>query len=127
MQQRVERAEWWRDHLRQRCRRPGGSIRGKPYILIAHVASAVGEYYGFPVDLLISKSRKTDVVQARQVGFYLARLITKRSYPEIGRRMGKFDHSTVIHACRRVEADLDENPEVRADVAAIREAILNGW
>jgi chromosomal replication initiator protein len=56
---------------------------------------------------------------------YLAKELTPRSYPEIGRRFGGRDHSTVIHAVRTVEALRVHDSELDAEIAAIRRS-LNG-
>jgi chromosomal replication initiator protein len=50
------------------------------------------------------------------VAMYLSRKLTTRSLPEIGRRFGGRDHTTVLHACRRIEALIDEDPLFRQEV-----------
>ena len=127
IQKRVERADWWRDHLRQRCRRGAGRGGQKRAILIAQVIIAVCEFYGIEPDQLKARTRERETVLARQIGFYLARKMTGRSLPEIGRQFGGFDHSTIVHAIRRVEEMLASNPEVRTDVDMITGALLDGW
>jgi chromosomal replication initiator protein len=128
IQARVERADWWRDHLRGRCRRGVARKSGRRVILIAQVLVAVGEYYGLTPDEITAKGRSIgEVVRARQIAHYLARKMTGRSYPEIGRQIGDADHSTVIHGCRKIEALLTTNPEVRTDVDSIATAVLHGW
>lgn len=127
MQDRVERAEWWRDHLRSRCRRGISRKPARRIILIAQVLVAVCEYYGLTPEDIASKERQGETVRARQIGMFVARKFTGRSYPEIGRQFGGFDHSTVIHACRKIEAQIDDNPDVRTDVDTIAGAVLHGW
>lgn len=127
IQARVERAEWWRDHLRQRCGRGINRLPAKRVILIAQVMIATCEYYGLSPEELVCRTREGEVVRARQVAMYVARKMTGRSYPAIGRQIGGFDHSVVHHAFRKIEGLLGTNPEVRTDVDSIAGAVLNGW
>jgi chromosomal replication initiator protein len=74
------------------------------------IQEIVGKYFDMPLDELISKSRKKDIVQARQIAMYFCNKYTDDSLKVIGKYFGKRDHSTVIHACKSVEkkTDLDE-------------------
>jgi chromosomal replication initiator protein len=54
---------------------------------------------------------------------YLARQLTTRSLPEIGRRFGKRDHTTVLHACRRVEALCGEDPLFKQEVDFLKQVL----
>ncbi len=67
-----------------------------------------------------SKRRARAVARPRQVAMYLAKKLTPRSLPEIGRIFGGRDHSTVIHAVRTIEALRESNPEIDADVRALQ-------
>jgi len=127
LQDRIERAEWWRDHLRARCRR---GIERKPVrrvVLITQVLVAVCEYYGITPEDVTGRERQGETLRARQIGMFVARKFTGRPYVEIGRQFGGFDHATVIHACRKVEAMIDDDPEIRSDVDSIAGAVLDGW
>lgn len=64
--------------------------------------------------------RKPEYARPRQVAMYLARDLTKASFPEIGRRFGGRDHSTVIHAHRLIPRLCDDDAGLAAHVAAIR-------
>ncbi|MCI4588491.1 chromosomal replication initiator protein DnaA [Sphingobium sp. BYY-5] len=66
-----------------------------------------------------SKRRARAVARPRQVAMYLAKKMTPRSLPEIGRIFGGRDHSTVIHAVRTIEALRESNPDMDADVRAL--------
>lgn len=126
VQQRVERAGWWRTHLQARCRPPAPRKSPRHSILISHIMTTVCDYYGFLPDELLSPSRERDLVTARQVAIYLARSMTMRSYPSIGRHFGR-DHSTVIHSCKQVTEALERDDEMARDIAAIRRALIDGW
>jgi chromosomal replication initiator protein len=87
-------------------------------ITIDEIQRAVCEYYRIDRSEMSSKRRARAVVRPRQVAMYLAKVMTPRSYPEIGRKFGGRDHSTVIHAVRLVEdlrrMDNDMDNDVRA-------------
>ena len=87
-------------------------------ITIDEIQRAVCEYYRIDRSEMSSKRRARAVVRPRQVAMYLAKVMTPRSYPEIGRKFGGRDHSTVIHAVRLVEGlrlqDSDMDNDVRA-------------
>jgi chromosomal replication initiator protein len=63
-----------------------------------------------------SPQRARRVARPRQVAMYLSRKLTTRSLPEIGRRFGGRDHTTVLHACRRIEALIGEDALFRQEV-----------
>lgn len=63
----------------------------------------VARYIGIPSEVLQVKTRKRDIVEARQVAMYLSKRNTKESLAKIGSAIGGKDHATVIHACRTVE------------------------
>ncbi len=87
-------------------------------ITIDEIQRAVCEYYRIDRSEMSSKRRARAVVRPRQVAMYIAKVMTPRSYPEIGRKFGGRDHSTVIHAVRLVEdlrqSDSDMDNDVRA-------------
>ena len=68
-----------------------------------------------PIDL-VSARRARAVARPRQIAMYLAKRLTTRSLPEIGRKFGGRDHSTVIHAVRRIEELRDSDREIDAAV-----------
>ncbi len=86
-------------------------------ITIDEIQRAVCEYYRIDRSEMSSKRRARAVVRPRQVAMYIAKVMTPRSYPEIGRKFGGRDHSTVIHAVRLVEdlraQDSDMDNDVR--------------
>ncbi len=84
-------------------------------VTIARVQERVARFYGLPVAEMKSSRRSAAVARPRQVAMYLSRNLTPRSLPEIGRRFGWRDHTTVIHAIkatdrrRLLDADLDND------------------
>ncbi|OQA04988.1 MAG: Chromosomal replication initiator protein DnaA [bacterium ADurb.Bin400] len=83
----------------------------------------VHRYYRLPVEELLGRKRNKEVVIPRQITMYLLRHEAGLSYPEIGREMSGKDHSTVIHGCSKIEADLVNNKKVRDDIASIKDKI----
>ena len=75
---------------------------------------------------IISERRHRVVVLPRQVGMYLAYRLTGRSLPEIGRRFGGRDHTTVMHAIRKVAQMIEETATFRADVEELQRQLETG-
>ena len=71
-------------------------------ISIEYIQKMVCDYFGMAVDLMKSKTRKREVVQARQITMFFAKSMTKSSLSAIGAQCGGKDHATVLHACRTV-------------------------
>src|SRR3546814_13963817 len=87
------------------------------------IQRAVCAHYRLDKSEMASKRRVRAIARPRQVAMYLAKELTPRSYPEIGRRFGGRDHSTVIHAVRTVEALRVADGELDAESAAIRRSL----
>ena len=85
-------------------------------ITIDEIQRTVCEYYRLDRNEMSSKRRARAVARPRQVAMYLAKVMTPRSYPEIGRKFGGRDHSTVIHAVKLVEHLRGEDSEMDNDV-----------
>ena len=95
----------------------------RPRITIDEIQRAVCAHYRLDKSEMASKRRVRAIARPRQVAMYLAKELTPRSYPEIGRRFGGRDHSTVIHAVRTVEALRVADSELDAEIAAIRRSL----
>jgi hypothetical protein len=90
--------------------------------IIEHVAA----FYGISMLEMISDRRETRIVKPRQVAMYLARRLTARSLPEIGRQLGGKDHTTVIHGSRKIAADLETSDALASDIAELTRRIEAG-
>lgn len=88
---------------------------------IKQICSAVSEATMVSVHDIMSDRRAQPIVETRHVAMYLARQLTLHGYPTIGRAFNDRDHTTIMHACRRVEAD----PLLVRRAEAI--ATANGW
>lgn len=76
-------------------------------VSIDYIQKVVSDYFDLPIELLKSKTRKREVVQARQIAMFFSKKMTKSSLANIGAHCGGKDHATVLHACRTVN-DLRE-------------------
>ncbi|MFI4966925.1 MAG: chromosomal replication initiator protein DnaA, partial [Caulobacterales bacterium] len=85
-------------------------------VTVDHIQKTVSEHYGLKQADLISERRARAVARPRQVAMWLAKQITTRSLPDIGRRFGGRDHTTVLHAVRRIEQLKAEDPVIARDV-----------
>jgi chromosomal replication initiator protein len=90
---------------------------------VAHIQRVVAAYFKKPLFEMWSARRSRGVARPRQIAMYFARELTPMSLPCIGRRFGKRDHTTVIHAINTVERLVATDPAFAADVAALREEL----
>ena len=70
---------------------------------IEDIQRVVAQHFNVPRNEMLSNRRTRTVVRPRQIAMYLSKIMTPRSLPEIGRRFGGRDHTTVLHAVRKVE------------------------
>ena len=85
-------------------------------VTVDQIQKTVAEHYQLKQADLISERRARVVARPRQVAMWLAKQITTRSLPDIGRRFGGRDHTTVLHAVRRIEALKAEDPMIARDL-----------
>jgi chromosomal replication initiator protein len=95
---------------------PDPSLR---VISISSIQKAVCEYFSISMNELNGKRRDQKVVKPRQVAMYLCKELTGASYPEIGMEFGGRDHTTVMHSCRKIDANI-EDPYFRTSLENIR-------
>ena len=72
-------------------------------LTIDHIQQIIADYFGLDIESLHSKTRKRNVVQARQLAMFFSKKYTKNSLSTIGSQIGQRDHATVLHACKTVE------------------------
>ena len=97
-------------------------IENKP-VTIETIISKVCEHFKFEESVLHSKSRKREVVQARQVAMYLAKTHTEISASKIGHLIGKRDHATVLHACKNIKDQIMVDKEFKAKITTIENSL----
>jgi chromosomal replication initiator protein len=94
-------------------------------ISIDFIQKVVSDYFNLPLELLKSKTRKREVVQARQIAMFFAKSMTKSSLASIGLQCGGKDHATVLHACRTVNNLLETDKKFRVYIDEIEKKIGN--
>ncbi len=95
----------------------------KRLVTMPMIQAAVSAYYGLDAAELLAKSRTRNVSFPRQVAMYLSRRLTDASLPRIGEAFGGRDHTTVLHACGKIEAQLSADEDLRSTIAALVDAI----
>lgn len=85
-------------------------------VSVDNIQRVVAEYYKIKVSDLHSKRRSRSVARPRQVAMYLAKDLTHHSLPEIGDAFGGRDHTTVLHACRKIKELQESDADIREDV-----------
>ncbi|MFL6691310.1 MAG: chromosomal replication initiator protein DnaA [Alphaproteobacteria bacterium] len=90
---------------------------------IEEIQRKTAEFYKLDLRDLHSKERSRRVARPRQVAMYLSRELTMRSLPEIGRRFGDRDHTTVLHACRRIEELCSTDAVLKQEVDFLKQVL----
>lgn len=88
-------------------------------ISIDYIQKIVCEYFGLPSDVLQTKTRKREIVQARQIAMYFSKSMTKSSLSTIGSVIGGKDHATVLHACKTVNNLKDTDKRFKSQIEDI--------
>ena len=90
---------------------------------ISRIRRCVCEYYGVTVRDVISERRQARIMLPRHVAIYLSRQLTQRSLPAIGKCFGNRDHTTILSACKGIEARMTADPSFAAVVYHLRAVI----
>jgi len=94
--------------------------REAPRVRIEDILRIVSRHYKVPRTELLSSRRSRDVVRPRQIAMYLAKSLTSRSLPEIGRRFGGRDHTTVLHSVRKVEQLMKDDGDLCQEIELLK-------
>ncbi len=89
------------------------------------IKETVAKYFSISKDDLSSNKRSNDIAFPRQIAMYLCREIANMSYPQIGDDFGGRDHSTVMHACRKIEKEVKEKNNTKLIVDSVKNIIVN--
>jgi len=92
-------------------------------VTVDEIQRKVSEHYNIRLADLIGPRRYKTVARPRQIAMYLAKQLTSRSLPEIGRRFGGRDHTTVMHSVRRVEELRNEDSQIAEDIELLQRAL----
>jgi chromosomal replication initiator protein len=90
---------------------------------IDYIQKVVSDYFAIPIDLMHSKTRKREIVQARQIAMYFSKNLTKSSLATIGSQIGGKDHATVLHACKTVNNLFETDKRFRIYIEEIEKKL----
>jgi chromosomal replication initiator protein len=89
-------------------------------IKVEDILRIVSRHFAVSKADILSDRRHRSVVRPRQIGMYLAKQLTSRSLPEIGRRFGNRDHTTVLHAIRKIDKEIGDNPHLKEEIEELK-------
>jgi chromosomal replication initiator protein len=95
----------------------------KKEISVDYIQKVVCDYFNLSPDLLQSKTRKREIVQARQIAMYFSKSLTKSSLASIGALIGGKDHATVLHACKTVNNLMDTDKRFKNQIETIEKKL----
>ena len=90
------------------------------------IKETVAKYFSIEKDDLSGNKRSNDIAFPRQIAMYLCREVANMSYPQIGIDFGGRDHSTVMHACKKIEKEVKEKNNTKLIVESVKNIIING-
>ena len=90
------------------------------------IKETVAKYFSINKDDLSGNKRSNDIAFPRQIAMYLCRDVANMSYPQIGVDFGGRDHSTVMHACRKIEKEVKEKSNTKLIVESVKNIIVDG-
>lgn len=92
-------------------------------VKIEDIQKIVARHYNVSRNELLSNRRTRTIVKPRQVAMYLSKVLTPRSLPEIGRRFGGRDHTTVLHAVRKIESEFETDQTLSQEIELLKRLI----
>ncbi len=92
-------------------------------VTVEDIQRKVSEHYNIRLSELLGPTRQRVIARPRQVAMYLAKRLTTRSLPDIGRRFGKRDHTTIMHGVKRIEELMADDSQLAEDVAMLLRAL----
>jgi chromosomal replication initiator protein len=92
-------------------------------ISVENIQKTVADFFNIKVADMYSKKRPANIARPRQIAMYLAKELTQKSLPEIGELFGGRDHTTVLHAVRKIAADRSKSPEVNHELHVLEQTL----
>ncbi|BBB64254.1 chromosomal replication initiator protein DnaA [Undibacterium sp. YM2] len=92
-------------------------------ISVENIQKTVADFFNIKVADMYSKKRPANIARPRQIAMYLAKELTQKSLPEIGELFGGRDHTTVLHAVRKIAADRTKNPECNHELHVLEQTL----
>lgn len=102
------------------------SVSQPKEITIPLIQQTVADYFHLKVDDFKSKKRNRPIAYPRQIAMYLCRELTDQSLPKIGEEFGGRDHTTVIHACEKIQEDMQKDSQLRRIIDELKKKIKEG-
>ena len=90
----------------------------------SYIQETVAKYFNIDVKDLVGSKRSAEIVFPRQIAMYLCRCVPQLSLPQIGKDFGNRDHTTVLHACNKIEKDIKENTNTKLIVDSVKNILL---
>ncbi|HAT32159.1 MAG TPA: chromosomal replication initiator protein DnaA [Janthinobacterium sp.] len=92
-------------------------------ISVENIQKTVADFFNIKVADMYSKRRPANIARPRQIAMYLAKELTQKSLPEIGELFGGRDHTTVLHAVRKIALDRTKNPECNHELHVLEQTL----
>ena len=96
------------------------SSRPRKTLAVSDVVDKVARYFDIDQASIYEKTRRKEIVKPRQIIMYILREDFQVSYPAIGKKLGGRDHTTVIHSCEKIKAELKSNSDLEEEITQIR-------
>ena len=93
-------------------------------ITVDKIQNTVSNFFNIPLAEMLSQRRSRPLARPRQIAMYLAKKMTTRSLPEIGRRFANRDHTTVIHAVKTITRLSEKDDEMKKNIDQLRSLLL---
>jgi chromosomal replication initiator protein len=92
-------------------------------ISVENIQKTVADFFNIKIADMYSKKRPANIARPRQIAMYLAKELTQKSLPEIGELFGGRDHTTVLHAVRKIAADRSKSPECNRELHVLEQTL----
>jgi chromosomal replication initiator protein len=96
------------------------NIKPKKHVSVDEIIETIAHFYNLDKSLIYEKTRRKEIVRARQVAMFLLREDFSISFPLIGRKMGGRDHTTVIHSCDKIKEEMETDAGLAQELEQIR-------
>ena len=97
----------------------------KKNITSKHLMDVICDFYNLEMEDLLGKTRERRIAMPRQVLMYLMREEMKNSFPSIGKELGGRDHTTVMHACKKIRKEVENNLQLKQELETIKQNVYN--
>ena len=99
------------------------ALQKEKIVSASYIQEIVAKYFNIEKSDLVSTKKSNDIVYPRQIAMYLCRTSANMSFPQIGRDFGKKDHTTVMHACNKIETEIKQNTNTKLIVDSLKNII----